>query len=126
MGEPRSAKYWRCQLPEPPASCTEPPAYTPEQLEALLPFAVFGDYVTSLDELRASLANSWPLGPLARRQCATARLNEASDAYGWYSPLSFAGATRPFWQLYEVAESCMMLERPLIAAWLCARLNLPQ
>ena len=121
-----SAEYWHCQLPDPPATCTEPPAYTPQQLEDLLPFLLFGDYVTNLDELRASLALSWPLGNFARRQCATARLNEAADAYGWYSPRSFVSVTRPFWQLYEAAERSVTLERPLIAAWLCASLNRPE
>ncbi len=118
VGAPKSADWWRCQFPD-TAGCADPPELTEAELEALLPFPVFGDYLTDLPGLQASLEPALSADDLARRHCTATRLNIAAGDLGWYTSLG----PRYLWQRYETIESAFSMGRFRVSARGCASLN---
>ncbi len=118
IGEPEHADWWRCQFPD-SSGCTEPPEFTEPELAALLPFPVFGDYVTALAGLQAALQPASSADGLARRHCTATRLNIAAGELGWYSQ---AGVGY-LWQRYERIENAFSNGRFGLAARGCIGLN---
>lgn len=119
IAAPRQAPYWACQLPVPAKGCPVEPDFTPDELAALLPFSVFGEYQHSLDDLIQALTSP----QTARRACTATRLNIAAGRLGWYSPITRLRRAVPLWQIYAEAETHFADGAPQRAAIACATLN---
>ncbi|MEL7449002.1 MAG: PhoPQ-activated protein PqaA family protein [Pseudomonadota bacterium] len=119
---PRRPWYWRCQVNgEPP--CPRPD-YLPSEIQALLPFSVFGTYQVTLEQLDDTLRYDDDLEQRARRACAAVRLNIAAGEAGWYtSPKLIGDPGRLLWETYERAEARAAEGDFGHAARLCQALN---
>ena len=111
--DPKTARYWRCQLPDAPVSeCPRPPQLSPDALESLLRVPLFGEYVSDLDDLATLMTNRDSAEDRARLACMAVRLNIASAEFGWYSSIRVDRSGERLWQVYQRAEQAFADERP--------------
>ncbi len=116
---PQGPRYWLCQLPE-TAGCPRPPV---QDLDALLGFPLFGEYVTDVAQLAPILQPSRSADGQARRECLAVRLNIAAGELGWYSLVPLDNSGDRLWRHYERAEAAFADGDAGKAAYLCRSLN---
>ncbi|MEM9387827.1 MAG: PhoPQ-activated protein PqaA family protein [Pseudomonadota bacterium] len=123
IGTPRGVLYWACQAAG--ASACDNVDFTPDELEALLPVSVFGEYISDLASLSEVLLTlSEDPAVKARRACAATRLNIAAGELGWYSSLELGLlGGGPLWRFYGRAEEAFETGASARADRLCDRIN---
>jgi PhoPQ-activated pathogenicity-related protein len=120
--DPRTAWYWGCQVAG--ERCPQPPDYDEDELEALLPFPVFGEYVDTIDDLAELIVRGDDPVVAARRACTVTRLNVATHQAGWYTPLDLGPVgSGLLWELYQDAEDGFANGDAHTAEAVCSRIN---
>ncbi len=114
IGEPRGRNNWGLQVWA--ALVGYELDYSVEELQAMLPILVRGEYITDLDELAYALFAGGSSSRRARSQCTATRLNIEAQELSWYNRLN---ANEYLWQRYADAESASGRD----AARECRRLN---
>lgn len=119
---PRAAYYWRCQVEG--EACPQPPDYGEEELEALLHFPVFAEYVNGIDDLERAIVRGGDIDTDARRACTVTRLNIAAGQLGWYSAVDLGPfGAGPLWERYAEAEAAFAAGDGVTARGICSRAN---
>jgi PhoPQ-activated pathogenicity-related protein len=123
IGDPRDKGYWKRQvniaLGAPGRADIDPAV-----LASHFPIPLFDDHVTDLAGAGVVFAAKGGKTNEARAQCLATRLNIASGALGWYSPLALdRHATRPLWEYYQRAHAAFLGGRPGRAKDLCEKIN---
>lgn len=117
--DPRGKGYWRQRLR---AAITGHGATT--EVAGFFPLPLFDRYLADV-AAAAEIFESGSAGPNgARQHCLATRLNIASQALGWYSPLRRgADAPRPLWQAYLEAHDAYLEGDPEQAERICRAIN---
>lgn len=120
---PRSVQYWRRQV-EAALGAPGGGEIDASTLRSYLPAPLFNDHVATLEAARQILRPQGSARALARQQCLATRMNIATGALGWYSPVQLLGVTnRSLWWFYQQADTAFGQGAPSIAWVLCAGLN---
>jgi hypothetical protein len=123
IGVPRDEDYWRRQV-QIALGTRRIADITPVTLAGYFPIPLFDSHVTDLAAADVVFAASGDRTDEARAQCLATRLNIASKALGWYSPLALDdGGTRPLWKYYQEAHAAFLHGRPERAEELCEEIN---
>lgn len=123
IGEPRGTGYWKRQV----NIALGAPGRTdidPAVLAGYFPIPLFDGHITDLAAAEAVFTARGGKTNEARAQCLATRLNIASSALGWYSPLTLDRRdTRPLWEYYQKAHAAFLEGRPERAKDLCEEIN---